>query len=471
MALARSLTTTLSTLCLGLALAGCGGDSTSTGTPGPGGTPAPVMASHLVVPSLGQVFSADVRVLAPGGGGLAVAELARGKTRPDGTVELDIPADAEGPFIVEVSGNDEAEYYDEGLDQRVPLRAGDQIRAVLATLPAGGIGVTPLTELAVRYLEAYHGPLLALSGEQLAQLLASGAIEEANARIRDELAPELEDILAVPALVGSSTDLAALGASARDLYALKLAALAKLASQNHDAAQPALAIMRELAEDLADGALDGRRFDVDLATLNYDIHTLAAQLGTAAQQLAAGAPPLADLLASLQQYISPFVAALAALPQEDDDIVLPPLPVPGDLLASWAGQYEGALNVSLLKAEAFVPFLGWQRDPVTELALKAAMELLSLVNGGGCHLVIDPSKLSLGNVEAPFAASFAAAAVGDARTYTLPASLSVLGFQMSATTTVKTQGLLPTQASLSYLHSTPVTRLSYNASCSFSYVL
>lgn len=472
------LAASLLPLCFSLLLAGCGGGGGSSAAPAlvddeDPAPPAAATVSLRIVPSLGKTFAADVRVIAPGGGGLEVAELARNKTGSGGDAEVEVPEDSEGPFIVEVSGNDDATYYDEGSDATVELGSDDVMRTIVTELPAdgSGIAVTPLTEMACRYLEAEHGPLSLLSRTQLAELVNSGQVAAAFDRVREELAPELggAGINALPALIGSAADLAALGNSDADLYALKLAALARVAHRN-GAERPALAMMKKLADDLADGSVNGMRGLDALGTDTYDVNLLAQQLRNAAQELATS-PQLEAALASLEQYVSAFLIALGQVTAPPEDGGGGPLPiVPGDLLASWAGNYHGNWNVETLEAKIYVWPFGWQRDALTELAMQTSMDLLTF-NGNACNWVITPENLTLGSVTIPFSAAFAAAAVGDARSYTLPTSLTVLGFGITGSTTVQTQGLLPTHAELSYHYKGLVKELTYAGSCSFSYVL
>lgn len=447
----------------------------------PDAGPAPVMAVRTVTPSLGQVFSGTVRVIAPGGGGLEVAELARGQTGHDGSADLDVPADAEGPFIVEVSGNETATYYDEGTDQQVALNDTDVIRALVLDLPEGGLGVTPLTELAVRYLEETHGNLLDLGREQLLELFTSGAVDAAYARIRDELAPELGELplTSAPTVVGNASDLAALGTAGADLYALKLAALARVGSLNDLAGQrPALAILRDLGEDLADGVFDGRRGAEALVAPTYDINTFAAQLNGAAQQLAAS-EDLRNFVGSLERYVSAFVSMLGAAAAGDDDDPVDIgdiLDLRGDLLASWTGNFHGGWNVELLEAWVYVPAptwsspfrWEWQRDVITEGLLRVSMSAMTF-GSNECNWVVNTGNIRFGHIDIPFGAAYAAAAEGEARSYTLPVSLTVLDYGVTATTTMNTQGVLPTRIALDYNYDGPLKRLRYKGACTFSY--
>jgi len=464
---------TLSPLLLAVLLAGCDADeaSVAAASASPTSPAAPIALS--VTPSLGQTFAADVRVIAPGGGGLEVAELARGQTDSSGEADVEVPADEEGPYIIEVSGNETASYYDEGSDQDVALGADDQMRTVIAGPPAAGehIAVTPLTEMACRYLEAAHGPLELLTREQLAELFASGQVADAFERVRQEMAPELggAGINTVPKLVGSAADLAALGATDADLYALKLAALARVAHVN-GSARPALAMMEKLATDFIDGSVNGMSGLLALGTDTYDVTRLAAQLDAAAQELGTS-PDIQDALAIIDNYVSAFLVALGASTDPGDGGG-DPLPTgPGDLLASWAGDYHGSWNVNQLEAKIYMgSWLGWQRDIVTETALKAAMEVMTFV-GNGCHWTIGVQNVSLGTINIPFSEAYAVAAAGDARTYTLPTNLTVLDYGVTGTATLNTQNVLPTKLSFAYNYKTPLNDIKYSATCTFSYKL
>lgn len=492
----------LASLLLSLLLAGCGGGGggegsgaasgdagAGAGTGGGGGSVPAGTVTLAVTPSLGQVFSGTVRVIAPGGGGEEVSELARARTREDGKAELEVPADAEGPFIVEVAGGEDATYYDEGSDSTVPLGHNDVLRAVVDDLPAGGLGVTPLTELAVRYLEARHGSLAILTRTQLQALFDNGDVAAAYARVRDELAPELgaASVLAVPAVVGSAGDLAALGTATGDLYALKLAALARVARLNAASPRPALAMLEDLARDFSDGAVDGMHGEEALAPASFQLETLAPQLREAARELAAR-DELKALVNTAEHYVSAFLAGLAAAGDDSGgdsgaggdsgggadagsgDSGLPP---PGDLLASWVGNYHGSWQVERLEAWVKVPtlsypFYKWVRDPVSEEAVRLSM--LALTFGDtGCHWTVNAADLQFGGLSIPFAATFAAAAQGEARRYVLPVSLTVLSLGVNGTTTLDTQGVLPTRIALDYYYKGLLKELRYTGACTFSY--
>lgn len=423
-----------------------------------------------VTPSLGQVFSGQVRAIAPGGGGLEVAELARAKTGPDGSAELELPADAEGPIVIEVTGDDGAVYYDEGLDTEQPLSTEDRLRTVIGSVRDGEVGVTLFTEAAVRMLEAEHGDLLALGDAARATLQDGAQINAALARVRDELAPELDglDLALPPTMVGSAADIAALGTTLPDLYALKLAALARVGG-NHGGScdRPALRVLDDLADDLADGTLDGKRHELLLAARCYNLDTLADRLRTAAEQLAA-AHELDSLLASLDRYVSAFVTALgqAGSGGTGDG---PGGILPGDLLASWAGNYAGDWRVDDVYARIYVWPFGWQRDVVTEGLIRAAMESSLLDALGGCGWQINDNSVDLGVVNIDFDPAFAVIAQGDARDFTLPLTLEVLGYGVTGTTQFSTQGLLPTHIGVAYDYKGPLREMRFRGSCDFSY--
>jgi len=137
-----------------------------------------------------------------------------------------------------------------------------------AGLSAGNsqLGVTALTEAALRRAEALAGG--AGSNLTLAQ------IAEARAQIQSAFG--VADIFLAPALVDELADMARLGSTAADQYALRLAALAEIAAAElgNAEANPALRMAQALAADLADGKIDGNGVAGDLP---YDVASFAAQ--------------------------------------------------------------------------------------------------------------------------------------------------------------------------------------------------
>jgi hypothetical protein len=173
------------------------------------------------------------------------AVLGSGETGNSGVAKFTAQKTAD-PVVVEVMGQDGAKYFDESKGAEVDFGTGKQIRAALPAL-ADKIGVSTLTEVAYQ---------AALNKAGSSSALTSGIISSANEEIRKALAPELSSITVTPSLVGSSADLAALKNTEAGKYALKLAALAKLAPSEEDAT-PALTVLNKLAQDIADGEFDG----------------------------------------------------------------------------------------------------------------------------------------------------------------------------------------------------------------------
>lgn len=190
-------------------------------------------------------------------------------------------------------------------------------------------------------------------------------------------------------------------------------------------------------------------------------------------------------MASFDRYVSSFVASLGSGAGGGGDTggggtggggdggpVLPPL-LPGDLLASWAGQYHGSWQVETLEAYVKVPtltspFYKWVRDPLTEEAMGLAMQVKTFL-GGGCNWTVNTRSVQLGTLTIPFAEAYAVAASGEARTYTLPVSLTVLDLGVSGTTTLNTQGVLPTRIALAYHYKGLLKELRYSGACTFTY--
>lgn len=138
------------------------------------------------------------------------------------------------------------------------------IRAATTVVAANSeIGVTALTEAAVKRAETLAG-----TGSIIPQLNAAKSAVEA--------AFGVTDILKAPTLVGSPQELAALGTSAAEQYALRLATLAKVAQKQLGTGEgtPALKMAQAIANDLADGDIDGSGNE---GALPYDVATFAAE--------------------------------------------------------------------------------------------------------------------------------------------------------------------------------------------------
>lgn len=253
-------------LALVLALAGCNGGgngasgSGSTGSPDAGGSPSSVAVS----PALGVVRDADVRLLALDG-----HELASGRMDQSGSLTLE-GADLGSGFIVELSGNADATFFDEGAKAWRALPAGSTLHAVSAD-GRGEVAVTALTEIAYqRALQLAGGGALdaadiGQANSELAQWLARVPVSIA-ADGSQVLPVTLPDILAPAQPVGGAVQLSSSTEAGR--YAILLASLSQQAFtgavENADPCvanvdcSPLLPVIAQLATDFADGVLDNK---------------------------------------------------------------------------------------------------------------------------------------------------------------------------------------------------------------------
>lgn len=228
-------------------LSGCGGSDTTT----PAAT-----TSLIVTPSLGLIRNASVTVRNGAGTVVGTATM-----NDSGTVTIN--ASGSGPWIVEVSGNANADYFDESLEAFVPFTAG----TLRALVPAGTttVGVTALTDLA---WSLWNG-----SGTTL----TDGNANAANTTVLNAFAPSagLTSLLTPPTVVDSLAA-GALGGSAADVYATILAGFAELGAGE---TAPALAAIAQLREDIADGDIDGQNGTTSVSsTLLYTPASFTSEL-------------------------------------------------------------------------------------------------------------------------------------------------------------------------------------------------
>ena len=144
--------------------------------------------------------------------------------------------------IAVISGDADANYFDEATQSMRPFNSGQQIRAIVSNVNSE-LAVTTFTELAVAQLENEIGGLASATAQ---------SIDDANESIRTTFLQGLDDITQPPTVVSSASD--RLGTSQSDLYAAMLAAYAELANGE---LEPALSILTQLRNDLSDGVFDG----------------------------------------------------------------------------------------------------------------------------------------------------------------------------------------------------------------------
>lgn len=263
----------LTALSVAMLLVACNGNDHDNPQPSNSVT----LKTLTISPSLGKVLKAKV-VLKNAANNAPIGEQNTGST---GKVTFTIPSTV-STVIAEVQGGNGAQYFDEATGQIVDLPTGSILRAATTVVANNSeIGVTALTEAAVKRAEA-----LANGGSIIPQL------NTAKAQI--ESAFGVTDILKAPTLVGSQQELAALGSSAAEQYALRLATLAKVAQQQLGASEtaPALKVAQAIANDLADGDIDGSG---NTGALPYDVATFASQYQAQALKL------IQDFIASASQ--------------------------------------------------------------------------------------------------------------------------------------------------------------------------
>jgi len=268
----------LTTLSIAMLLVACNGndhDAPASTTTLP--TNNTTLKTLTISPSLGKILKAKV-VLKNAANNSTIGEQNTGST---GKVTFTIPS-AVSTVIAEVQGGNGAQYFDEAIGKMVDLPVGSVLRAATTVVANNSeIGVTALTEAAVKRAEALAG-----TGNIIPQLNAAKAQIESTFGVTD--------ILQAPTLVGSQQELAALGSSASEQYALRLATLAKVAQQQLGSSEtaPALKLAQAIANDLADGNIDGSG---NTGALPYDVATFASQYQAQSLKL------VQDLIASASQ--------------------------------------------------------------------------------------------------------------------------------------------------------------------------
>lgn len=296
-------------LTLPMLMAGC--DSDGDKPAGPSATATLVQ----VTPSLGRITNGVLDLHT-----LSGEPLASGGTGTSGVASFTLPAGFDMPYVVTVCGGPDATYFDEAVLAEVPLAETDCLRAVVADAHRPAVAVTILTEAVVRRLESLGG---------LADANAV-TIAAATELVRTRLAPELGDLLAPPTLVASADDLLALPLSPAGVHALRLSLLARAAAnlaalRDEVVAAPAFATGKVLADDLADGALDGRDDGAFIFSPGHDVYDLQERLQDALLTLA----KQAGSLQALATYL------------ENADLLGEVVAAPGDELLSWRGTYYG----------------------------------------------------------------------------------------------------------------------------------
>lgn len=209
-------------------------------------------------PSLGRVEGATVRILQADDATL----LGEAELNADGTAEIEVAGEYDGPFVLELSGDDDSTYYDEAAGTMLSTGPGELLHAI-APSGATSAAITALTEIAYRRARDRQA------------VLSDDLVLNTNESIRQVLAPELTSLLTVPLVFDANTAAGELGDNPPGRYALRLAALARLGAAE---ARPAITVARQLADDIVDGTLDGEASGVAIEGLVYAPLTFANDL-------------------------------------------------------------------------------------------------------------------------------------------------------------------------------------------------
>jgi hypothetical protein len=219
-----------------------------------------------------------------------------------GMVTIKPGRDYRGGLRIELSGTPTATYYEEGRDTFVPFPADRKIRVWVPAINRN-IGITPFTEAAYRMLTEGSAP------ESVGGTTPTKAqIRAANERVRLALnehfptALHVDDIARLPFIKSQSLPAGSMSTDPRGRYGLVNGAFSKQASfHNSDTATPTLDAVRQLAEDMLDGRLDGRNGSASAAPAaarTYDPNTFTSELTSALAEQAArfGAQEALDVL-------------------------------------------------------------------------------------------------------------------------------------------------------------------------------
>ncbi len=189
-----------------------------------------------------------------------------------------------GPLLLELHGQPNAVYFDEGKNTFVPFPPGQVMRAYIPTVTSNMV-ITPFTEAAYRLLTEGDTP------ERATGVPTRAKVESANNKIREiinqqfPVTVQIVDLTRLPILKSDATPPESIGTDARGAHSLITGAFSKQAAAfNPNESAPTLTATKHLSEDLLDGHLDGMRSGQPIATADrrtYEAHTIAGELSSA----------------------------------------------------------------------------------------------------------------------------------------------------------------------------------------------
>lgn len=284
-----------------LAGAACAAMLTACHGDGDGGGSAS-NASMAASPALGAFRNATVVFYRADGD----TEIDRAEVDENGLAQISTGSYS-GPVVVEIQGDEDAEYFDEASGQYEAFANGNSVFAI-APATGGTVAITPLTDAA--YRAAVRNSLLPLSAEEVNAL---------NQIVADALAGGI-DVLTPPAPVNSASPMN-LPANDAGRYALVLATFAYLGNDgSNDGATttpPALAVLAALLEDLADGVIDNATNGQPVSAAYSDfVNEFSAAIANAASAYAGS--ELADEVSNGDQDYENPSADLSALDEVEN---------------------------------------------------------------------------------------------------------------------------------------------------------
>lgn len=189
-----------------------------------------------------------------------------------------------GPLLIELHGQPDAVYFDEGKNTLIPFPPGQILRTYVPTVRSN-IGITPFSDAVYRLLSEGDTP------DRVSGFPSAAQIEAANRKVRDIInqqfpaSLQIADITRLPVIKSDTTTADSLGTDPRGAYGLINGAFSKQAAMFNPAdPAPTITAAQHLGEDLLDGHLDGMRSGRPIAPADkrtYDPHTIAGELSSA----------------------------------------------------------------------------------------------------------------------------------------------------------------------------------------------
>lgn len=228
------ITKTLSFAVVAFALVACGGGGSSSSTTSStrSGSQSPTFSENIIVTaSLGRITNASVTLH----NAAFDTIIGSGELNASGAANITAEYNSLEPMIITVTAGESSSYFDEAAGE-LTLAQGTTFHAIVEE-PRNAT-VTPLTELAWRL--AQNQNLLPLNAEQVRRL---------NRSVSSIFTGGALDITRSPTVLSAMPSPSSMSASNANLYASLLGALATVGEGE---AEPMLAVLNALLEDIGD---------------------------------------------------------------------------------------------------------------------------------------------------------------------------------------------------------------------------